>query len=91
MNSLEHQPSLFDLLGNAYSNKEELSNNELYKFLDNNNFDTKNKDSNNGCYNLPKRKVRWLQQTLKQLGLLSKVNEKRGYWKLTNQGKKKIR
>lgn len=36
------------------------------------------------------RKIRWQQQTLKTLGLLEKVKGKRGTWKLTEEGKKKL-
>lgn len=38
---------------------------------------------------LPKRRVRWLQQTLRQLGLLERTAD-RGVWKLTARGKAQI-
>ena len=36
------------------------------------------------------RKIRWAQQTLKTLGLLERVPEKRGEWQLTSKGKEKL-
>jgi Uncharacterized protein conserved in archaea len=42
-------------------------------------------------YNLFKRKLRWHQQTLKQLGLIERVGGSRGLWKLTDAGEKKLR
>jgi len=40
-------------------------------------------------YSLPKRRARWMQQELKRLGLLERVG--RAQWKLTEQGRKKVR
>lgn len=42
-------------------------------------------------HNLLKRKIRWHQQTLKHLGLIERVDGKRGLWKLTDAGEKKLR
>lgn len=38
-----------------------------------------------------KRKIRWHQQTLKQLGLLERVPDQRGAWRLTEEGKNKVK
>lgn len=40
---------------------------------------------------LYKRKIRWIQQTLKQLGLLEKVEGRRAIWRWTGAGKHKLR
>lgn len=42
-------------------------------------------------HNLLKRKIRWHQQTLKHLGLIERVDGKRGLWRLTDAGEKKLR
>jgi len=42
-------------------------------------------------HNLLKRKIRWHQQTLKHLGLIKRVDGKRGLWQLTDAGEKKLR
>lgn len=41
-------------------------------------------------HNLFKRKVRWYQQTLKQAGVLEKVEGERGIWKLTKPAAKDL-
>lgn len=38
-----------------------------------------------------KRKIRWYQQTLKKLGLLERVEDTRGAWQITDEGKKRLR
>lgn len=35
-----------------------------------------------------KRQIRWMQQTLKQMGVIEQVGSKRGVWALTDEGKK---
>lgn len=41
-------------------------------------------------HSLAKRRVRWHQQTLKKLGLIEKVPGKRGTWRLTGEGERKL-
>lgn len=41
-------------------------------------------------HSLAKRRVRWHQQTLKRLGLIEKVPGKRGTWRLTGEGERKL-
>lgn len=41
-------------------------------------------------HSLAKRRVRWHQQTLKKLGLLERVPGKRGVWRLTGEGERKL-
>jgi len=41
-------------------------------------------------HNLFKRKVRWYQQTLKSSGILERVEEKRGLWRLTSPASKDL-
>lgn len=43
----------------------------------------------NAPVSLIKRKIRWHQQTLKKLGLISRAD--RGYWQLTAEGKRKLK
>ena len=38
-----------------------------------------------------KRAIRWHQQTLRQLGLIDRVDGARGVWELTEAGKSKLR
>lgn len=41
-------------------------------------------------HNLIKRQVRWHQQTLKTMGLIERVEGRRGIWQLTQEGKSKL-
>jgi site-specific DNA-methyltransferase (cytosine-N4-specific) len=43
------------------------------------------------AHNLTKREIRWIQQTLKHLGLLERVPEERGLWRLTEIGGTRLR
>lgn len=42
-------------------------------------------------HSLLKRKIRWHQQTLKHLGLIERIDGKRGLWRLTREGKHQLR
>lgn len=42
-------------------------------------------------HNLLKRQIRWQQQTLKHLGLIERVDNVRGLWRLTKEGKHQLR
>ena len=80
------QLSLFEHIGLSYLDKTELSNSELYELIPENLIQTKA----NSKYNEFKRKIRWQQQTMKQLGLLEHVEDKKATWRLTEQGKSKL-
>jgi site-specific DNA-methyltransferase (cytosine-N4-specific) len=41
-------------------------------------------------HSLAKRRIRWHQQTAKKLGLLEKVPGRRGAWRLTGEGERKL-
>ena len=41
-------------------------------------------------HSVAKRRVRWHQQTLRRLGLLEKVEGRRGVWRLTGEGERKL-
>lgn len=91
---MPEQLDLIDSVLNAYASDNNLCNEDLYKTLPRASFDALNKLSPVGKsgakYNLFKRKVRWYQQTLKSIGLLEKVKNNRGVWRLTKEGKNKI-
>ncbi|MBB3923610.1 site-specific DNA-methyltransferase [Xanthomonas arboricola] len=40
-------------------------------------------------HSVAKRRVRWMQQTARRLGLLERVPERRGAWRLTEEGKRR--
>jgi site-specific DNA-methyltransferase (cytosine-N4-specific) len=89
--------SLFEHIEAAYSNTDKLTNNQLYdivKFSANIPDDEMNKLEPIGKEGKPyskiKRQIRWYQQELKHLGLLERVENKRGVWQLTNEGKAKL-
>lgn len=94
------QLNLFEHVSDAFaaSNEGMLDNARLYKsvaaragipveFLD-----AKEPIGKSGqeCSTL-KRKIRWHQQTLKHLGLIEKVDSVRGLWRLTQEGKHKLK
>jgi DNA modification methylase len=83
---MSKQLSLFDHIGLSYLNKIELSNSELYELIPDKVVQLKS----NTKYNEFKRKIRWQQQTMKQLGLLERVEDKKATWRLTEQGKSKL-
>lgn len=91
------QISLFEHIANAYSHYDEVDNNTLYSRvavaanIPKEEMNLNEPIGNDGRkYSKIKREIRWYQQNLKQMGLLEKVNGKRGVWKLTQEGKAKI-
>ncbi len=71
----------------AYEGVAELSNEALYQRLvdmgviSNELLNKKNKTGKSGTLHSPsKRKIRWMQQTLKQAGIIEPVEGKRGIW-----------
>lgn len=89
--------SLFDHVAFAYADREQLDNTTLYGevgHLSGIGKDTISEKSPIGqsgqARSVGARKIRWYQQTLKQMGLLEKVEDMRGVWRLTNEGRKKV-
>ena len=89
------QLDLFAVVTDAYcqSSSKPLSNAELYQVIAKKtdlNLSEKAPIGQKGEYHSPlKRKVRWFQQTLKQMGIIERVEGERGIWQLTErQGKK---
>ncbi len=91
------QLSLFEDFAMIYANRGEVTNEVLYEriaVLNNitkeelNKLEPIGKDERK--YSKLKRKLRWYQQELKHLGLLERVDGRRGVWKLTEEGKAKV-
>lgn len=95
-----HQPgsaqlSLFEPILSAYATRGKMSNAQLYEHLADKHiisesaFDVRIPIGQAGeLHNPARRRVRWIQQTLKRLGLLERVDEQRGVWKATERGRK---
>lgn len=85
------QITLFDDVLSVYSDSSQtIDNKSLYqKLVEKNSISEKQLHAKNGDVNVIKRKIRWIQQTLKQLGLISK-SEKRGEWSFSNHKKLEI-
>lgn len=91
------QLELFSDIAQAYAGHEELDNRELYRRVGR---EVRINDADPSYIrpvgrqgnrrNVFHRKVRWYQQTLKQLGVLERVPGKRGVWRLTREGRKKV-
>ena len=83
----DRQPSLFSAVADAYAGGEPISNAALYQHLVERGAITQSElqqrtaigRSSKG-HSLVKRKVRWIQQTLRQLGLLERVPGQTGIW-----------
>jgi site-specific DNA-methyltransferase (cytosine-N4-specific) len=87
--------SLFGPVLRAYSSNAALSNDELYeqlsgaKLIASEELHAKVPIGKSGEKHSPaKRRVRWIQQSLRQLGLLERVADKRGVWQATEKGRK---
>jgi site-specific DNA-methyltransferase (cytosine-N4-specific) len=92
-----HQLSLFDHVQAAYANSPSpLTQEALYQQvsesagLTDEHWQQRGKTNAGQSYNVLKREIRWHQQTLKHAGLLEQAG-KRGRWKLTKEGKAKLR
>lgn len=94
---MKGQLNLFEDIASIYTNNIEVSNESLYKAVagkcgisedELNKLEPIGKDGRK--YSKAKRKIRWYQQELKQMGLLEKINGKRGVWTLTKEGKARI-
>lgn len=83
------QLNLFDI-AKAYAGTEQLQNKALYEKVAPNIEDSAVPVGKSGQkHKLINRKIRWYQQTLKQLGLLEKSG-KRAEWRLTSAGKQQF-
>lgn len=94
------QIDLFEHVAGAFAQpvSGRLSNDELYRMaagragVDAEDLNAKVPVGQTGAQrSLVKRRIRWHQQTLRQLGLLQKVEGERGVWELTETGKMKLR
>lgn len=88
----DRQFDLFAKVMEVYASGEEISNAQLYESvaeragLDAAVLDKRVPIGQAGAMRSPlKRKIRWYQQTLRQMGVLSRVPGKRGQWKMSDQ------
>ncbi len=92
------QLGLFDFVADAYSATADdcaiLDNNRLYRAvavragLSTTDMESKAPIGKAGQrHNVIKRQIRWHQQTLKHLGLIERVDDIRGLWRLTKEGR----
>lgn len=97
---MKMQIDLFEHVAGAYAQPRsgQLNNNELYRIttsragIDPGQLEHKTKIGKSGeARNTLKRKIRWHQQTLKQMGFLRKVENQKGVWELTAHGRDKLR
>lgn len=93
----ESQLNLFSPVLRAYAGKASMSNSELYEHLaaaevvPRDAWQQKVPIGRSGQKHNPTRvRVRWIQQTLKQLGLLERVGEQRGVWRATAKANKEL-
>lgn len=93
------QMNLFEHVGEAYAaaRSHTLDNDSLYRAvarlaeLPESELDTKVPVGRSGqTHSLLKRKIRWHQQSMKSMGLIEHVPDKRGLWQLTEAGKSKL-
>lgn len=79
------QLSLFETVQEIYTTNPSLSQKELYAELESRGVDfSETKAISGKSVNLIKRKVRWIQQTLKQMGVLERIED--GHWRMTEKG-----
>lgn len=98
MHSID-QIDLFEHVAGAYAQPTSgrLSNDDLYRMctgragVNRANLEIKHSIGKSGEKHCTlKRKIRWYQQDLKQMGILEKVEGKRGIWELTASGRAKL-
>lgn len=97
--TLDAQLDLFtmDQVVSAYANSGTLDNKDLYNQVSKSTgvarhvMDARQPIGEQGQqHSVIKRRVRWHQQTLKKLGLVERVPGKRGVWRLTGEGERKL-
>ncbi|WP_042806050.1 site-specific DNA-methyltransferase [Thioalkalivibrio sp. ALE19] len=96
MNEAPSQLDLFSATARIYAEREAASNPEVYaRVSEELGVDPADHVAPVGSegrrYNLFHRSVRWVQQSLKEDGLLERVPEERGIWRLTGKGKIRLR
>lgn len=100
MNPVPGQLSLFDHVADVYGQSQEsgLDNARLYRAvaaaarIPTAEIEEKSPVGLAGQpHSLLTRRLRWYQQDLKRLGLIERVDGKRGLWRLTSEGKIKLR
>ncbi len=94
------QIDLFEHVAGAYGQTESgrLTNSELYRMavgragIDRAVLDKKEPIGKSGIPRSPlTRRLRWMQQSLRSMGLIEKVSGQRGVWELTQGGREKLR
>lgn len=91
------QADLFDHVLPAYASGGALSNDDLYRAISESSglplsaWDERSPVGEAGeMHSLLKRRARWWQQSLRAIGLLERVEGKRGTWQITKKGKAKL-
>jgi DNA modification methylase len=91
------QLSLFEPILKAYASRPSMTNDELYEHLSGAHVVPEDAwahripiGKSGEKHNPARRRVRWIQQTLKQLGLLERVEDQRGVWKATEKARNKL-
>jgi len=92
---VDGQLSLFECVTETFGRQEEMENSALYRHVaermgwSERDLEARQPVGQSGRpHSIPKRQVRWVQQTLKHLGLLERAG--RGVWRLTAEGRKKV-
>lgn len=92
-----HQVDLFEHILPAYAAGGDLSNGDLYRSISESSglpfsaWEERSPVGESGeLHSLLKRRARWYQQSLRTLGLLERVDGKRGTWRITPKGKTKL-
>lgn len=91
------QVEMFDVMLSAYAESEALSNTQLYQRLSakcnitEEQWNERKVVDHTGIeHSVLKRKTRWWQQSLRELGLLERVEGQRGVWRVTPKGRGKL-
>lgn len=92
------QTDIFNAVRNAFADSDTVTTQDLYKQVakvtgkDNEVLDEKQPVGKAQTrHNLFARQVRWQQQTLKQMGVIEKVEGKKSLWQITGKGRKELR
>ena len=95
--SAPSQLSLFEPVLKAYADRQSLTNDELYRHLSDTCSITEAQwqervpiGKSGEKHNLVRRRVRWIQQTLKKLDLIERVPQGRGVWRATEKAGKDL-
>jgi len=95
VNATARQLDLFAAVGHAFgASPERLPNADLYRVIEQRtdlDLSRKQPMGRHGAEHSPgKRAVRWVQQTLKHLGLIERMPQERGVWRVTPSGRAQL-